>query len=342
MLWRCPRCRGSLEPGPTTLACHGCAARYPMIGGIPDLRLPGSSWIDQDADRIAAAELAARTDASAADLIRAVFAARRGWTSTRIDSRTREVLTAPRQLQAQLDDWLSPVVSAPGVLLDIGCGPGMLLAAAAGRRERLAGIDVSLVWLVAAKRLIEEHSEHGGRADLAAALGEALPLADGSVGALVSLDVIEHVHDPGTYLREIDRVLQDKGVLALSTPNRFSLAAEPHVGVWGVGWLPRRWQKGYVRWRSGQPYESVALLSAGELQRLCATHTRCDCRVMAPAVPAHALAHFPPYRQRLARIYNALVASPLGERLIRRVGAFFRVIGVKDAVKRAVSGPRRS
>ena len=94
------------------------------------------------------------------------------------------------------------------------------------------GIDVSMTWLVVAKKLV---SESGGKPFLAAGMAEALPLASDSIPAVVSLDVIEHVHDPDAYLAEIDRVLQPGGRAALSTPNRFSLTAEPHVFVWGVG-----------------------------------------------------------------------------------------------------------
>lgn len=87
---------------------------------------------------------------------------------------------------------------------------------------------------------------------MAAALGEALPLADGALSGVVSLDVIEHVDRPDAFLNEIDRVTRPGGRLALSTPNRFSLAPEPHVMVWGVGLLPRRYQARYVAWRSGK------------------------------------------------------------------------------------------
>lgn len=350
MSWCCPRCHGALTRDDAELACPRCVARYPVVAGIPDLRIPGPSWIDPAQDRADAEVLAARLAAArgnhshandgtasnggataasrgeAAAAIRSVFAARPGWTAARVETRTREVLTAPQHLKTQIREWLAPIVAQDGAILDVGCGPGMLLAAAADSGRPLIGIDVSLVWLVAARALIEEY---GGTADLAAALGEALPLADGAVGAVVSLDVIEHVDAPDRYLQEIDRALRPSGVLALSTPNRFSLAAEPHVGVWGVGWLPRTWQADYVRWRSGEPYHSVWLRSGRELRHLLAANTHCACRLMAPAVPAHALQHFPPHRRRLARLYNRLAEWRPTQPLLLFVGAFFRVVGVK-------------
>ena len=117
-------------------------------------------------------------------------------------------------------------------ILDIGCGSGGLLAEAATRGLPAAGIDASMTMLVAAKHMIEAH---GGIARLACAYGESLPIAEGSLGAVVMYDSIEHVSDVVDTLNEARRVLKPGGRMALSTPNRFSLAAEPHVFLWGVG-----------------------------------------------------------------------------------------------------------
>ena len=92
-------------------------------------------------------------------------------------------------------------------------------------------------------------------------------MPDGFDGAY-AFDVIEHVGDPAAYLREIDRVTRTGGRLAIATPNRFSLAPEPHIGVWGVGWLPRTLQRRYAEWRSGKPYAFTRLMSTWEAARL--------------------------------------------------------------------------
>jgi SAM-dependent methyltransferase len=219
--------------------------------------------------------------------VRRVFASQPGRTPADIDMRTRQVLEAPARLRRDLSGWLAGATSE-GRFLDLGCGPGMLLAAAAGLGRQGIGIDVSLVWLVVARRLI---AEHGGVPILAAGFAESLPLADGAVTAVVSLDVIEHVGDPAAYLREIDRVTAADGQVALSTPNRYSLAPEPHVGVWGVGWLPRRLQRRYAEWRSGKSYAYTRLLSSWETVRLVRRYTRFRPRLIAPAIPEEEMAH---------------------------------------------------
>jgi SAM-dependent methyltransferase len=53
----------------------------------------------------------------------------------------------------------------------------------------------------------------------------ALPFADGSFHSAVSLQVIEHIWDPVTYLRELDRCTS--GPIVISTPNR--PVHSPHV-----------------------------------------------------------------------------------------------------------------
>jgi SAM-dependent methyltransferase len=158
---------------------------------------------------------------------------------------------------------------------------------------------------------------------------------------VVSLDVIEHVADPVPFLQEIDRVTGPGGTLALSTPNRFSLAAEPHVFVWGVGWLPRSKQKQYVRWRSGKSYEFTRLLSTWEMSRLLRQHTQFEFELRVPAIPANDIADFPSRRAALARGYNTLVRWQIANPLLLRLGPFFRVIGTKPTTGHRVSSEAR-
>ncbi|HEU4702731.1 MAG TPA: methyltransferase domain-containing protein, partial [Conexibacter sp.] len=298
-VWCCPSCRGALivHEQEARMRCGGCDARYGIYGGVPDLRVDRPAWIDIDEDRDAAARLERdHRSKSLEDMIRAVFGAQAGRSQHQVDMRTRQVLASPGRLTTQLDGWLRSATRSG--FLDLGCGPGMLLAAAAGRGASGLGIDVSLLWLVVARRMI---AEHGGRATLCAGFAESLPLRDASVPAIVSLDVIEHVADQRRYLAEIDRIAADGATLALATPNRFSLSAEPHVHVWGVGWLPARFQARYVFARSGRPYEFVRLLSVPGLARLLRRHTRIRGRFLVPPVPDEEIESYHPRRARLAR-----------------------------------------
>lgn len=327
-IWRCPRCRGLLAGDAAGgLQCQLCVARYEAVAGIPDLRVQTAAWIDYEEDLAEARRLAEETEGwSVEDLVRSVFAARREWDVARTDRRTREVLAAPHRLRREISGWLSEATAGEG-FLDVGCGPGMLLAAAAAEGRRGVGIDVSMVWLIVAQRLI---TAWGGVPILAGASAEALPLADGAVSGAVSLDVIEHVGDPRGFLAEIDRVVAPGGRIALSTPNRYSLGAEPHVSVWGVAWLPRSFQQGYVKWRSGKSYEFTRLLSAREARRLMRRHTDFRFEFLIPPIDKDDIARFTVRRAVLAQLYNQLITLKWLRSLLLHVGPFFRVVGCKQ------------
>ena len=329
-VWVCPSCRSTLVASDphARLTCTGCAAEFGIFGGVPDMRVDRPAWIDLDEDREAAVRLERDFRGKSLEaMVRAVFESQAGRSQQQIAIRTRQVLVAPGRLTTQLDGWLNTAAGRPG-FLDLGCGPGMLLAAAAGRGVSGLGIDVSLVWLVVARRMIEQH---GGVATLCAAFAESLPLPDARTPAIVSLDVIEHVGDQERYLAEIDRVASDGAALALATPNRFSLAAEPHVHVWGVGWLPSRVQARYVRARSGRSYDFVRLLSAPGLAMLLRRRTRFAGRFIVPQVPDDEIEGMHARRARLARLYNRLGESALLRWPLLSVGPFFRYTGTARA-----------
>lgn len=324
-IWRCPHCRGELTMQAHGASCVACGAVYESFGGVLDLRPRDIPWIDYEKEAAEARRMVVETAVfDAEQTVRYVFAARPNWDERRVEKFTRQVLQAPLRLRREINGWLSPVLSKEGVLLDLGCGPAMLCAAAALEGYRAIGLDVSLVWLMVGRKLV---AEHGGDPQLVAAVAQALPLADGSVTGVASLDVIEHVGDVGGYLAEIDRVLAPGGYVAMATPNRFSLAAEPHTSLWGVGWLPRRLQRPYVRWRIKDPYEGTSLLSAGELKRLFRQHTRIEISIRLPRLTDEAMAYFPLYRRVLARLYNAMSGLAVAGPILRHIGAFFQIVG---------------
>ena len=327
MIWRCPRCRGELVEVDKNVACNVCGKRYQSFEGIPDLRMEGPTWVDHEKDQAQARQLITETVGfSVEKTVRYVFGWNKEMGEAWREKRTRQVMQASKRLATEIQGWLRQCLPPDATFLELGCGPGQLLAAAAAAGHQGIGIDVRLVWLLVAKRLIEEA---GGTPILAAAMAESLPLIDESIRGIVSLDVIEHVADASIYLREIDRVMAPGSYLALATPNRFSLTAEPHVGVWGVGWVPRRWQKSYAKFRSGFPYDFVRLLSVNEARRLFRRHTCIDVTIIMPEIPEMEIVHFPTHRKMLARLYNRLARWKVLNPLFRLIGPFFRIVGRK-------------
>ena len=72
------------------------------------------------------------------------------------------------------------------MIVDVGCGTGAT-ASALAQRGRVVGVDFSPLALQAcAKR---------GLRELLRARAEAIPLASGSVDAIVATDILEHLDD---------------------------------------------------------------------------------------------------------------------------------------------------
>lgn len=102
---------------------------------------------------------------------------------------------------------------APASTLDIGCGRGFLLnhLADAGL-ENLTGMDVY-------EDVVTDRFRFA-RGDVT----QRLPFEDGEFECVVAGEIIEHVPDPDSLLREIRRVLTPGGTLVISTPNMVSWA----------------------------------------------------------------------------------------------------------------------
>jgi 2-polyprenyl-6-hydroxyphenyl methylase / 3-demethylubiquinone-9 3-methyltransferase len=121
------------------------------------------------------------------------------------------------------------------LILDAGCGGGLVSRELAAAGVEVVGIDLGLGSLNAARRAVPVRFRP--------VLGrlESLPFADGSFDAVVAADVLEHIPDLPGAVRELARVLRPGGRLLLDTINRTPWAW--FVGVFGAervtGLVPR-------------------------------------------------------------------------------------------------------
>ena len=111
---------------------------------------------------------------------------------------------------------LVPPAARPGaVLVDLGCGAGLLAPHVAGKGYRHVGVDL----VASALRQAGAHGIEPVRADVT-----GLPLADGCADVVSAGELLEHVPGWPAVVTEACRVLRPGGVLVLDTLNATALS----------------------------------------------------------------------------------------------------------------------
>jgi SAM-dependent methyltransferase len=128
-----------------------------------------------------------------------------------------------------IEPLLDAVQVGPGVrVLDVGCGPGALSAAAAARGALVTGADLAEGMLAQARR---NHPE----LEFVHADAEDLPFADGTFDVAVGAFIVNHLPHPERAAAELTRVAQ-RVALAMWGP-------QDEVAIFG---LPTRAAEGLV------------------------------------------------------------------------------------------------
>lgn len=136
-------------------------------------------------------------------------------------------------------------------VLDLGCGDGLFAQLAFG--DTLAfGVDPD------SRELRVSGNSSGPYQSVIQAFGSDIPLADCSVGSVVSNSVLEHIRDVRAVIAEAHRILRPSGAFIVTVPsNRFE-----HFGgiatvlkALGLQVTRERWCKFYNRfWRHYHAY----------------------------------------------------------------------------------------
>ena len=163
---------------------------------------------------------------------------------------------------------------------------------------------------------------------LVCANAEALPFPDGVFSRVYSLGMVEHCSDVDAVAKEARRGLGPRGRLRFRTVNRYSLLREPHVGVWGVGYLPRRWQSRYVRWRSGRGYEQHHPWSVSELSCALRRAGFSDVSVAAASTLPSELVGAGTGMRLLAPLYQIARRLPILRRGVTQIAPILEIVGV--------------
>jgi len=321
----CPVCRARLNRQPQGFQCLPCKREYRFVFGILDFRVSLPAGFDAGGDVELARLLSERErELDFPGLLHLYYRHHPEPSESLHKLHLAHLAGEEQQARAALDDLeRRRPFARDDAVVEVGCGLGQYTAVAAERVEQAIGVDLSLAFLVLARKRL------GGRGAVVAAEAERLPFRDGSAAAVIAADVIEHVADQRRSIEEMGRLLIPGGFLFLSTPNRFSLAPEPHVGLWGIGYLPRRWARRYVRRRRRVAYD-VHLLSVFSLGRLLGGEFPGPFRIRIPDLSPRQIELFPAWKRALAGLYRALRQLPVLRNVFYLLGPFFHVLAVKD------------
>lgn len=303
----CPLCKGPLRTALDAYSCDPCRKEYPVLYGIPDFRILPDRYLSIEEDRRKGVRLfEAASNRSFAEMLDYYYSI-----TPEVSPALARKFAAHALREAKIAEAALAGISTGGRLLDVGCSTGGLVAAAARRFSAVMGVDVAFRWLVVGAVRVREA---GIQAPLVCANAEFLPFPPDAFAAVTATDLLEHVVAPAPVIAECRRVAEPGGVCYFSTNNRYSFAPEPHVNVWGVGWLPRHLQARYVRLASGRVYRNISLRSAAELEAAARAAGFTGCR----AAPAPLAA--PGRLERLQSIYNRVRRMPVVSRLLRWCG----------------------
>ncbi len=125
-------------------------------------------------------------------------------------------------------------------LLDVGCGNGLTLAAAARLGADTYGVDFSAEGLALAK-------ENSPTTEFTQADGCRMPFASGDLDLVLNVGSLEHYLDPALGVREMRRVVRPDGRVLILVPD-FSLR-EKQLGVqeYELMWSERKWASAIER-----------------------------------------------------------------------------------------------
>jgi len=334
----CPLCHEPLQHESAAYVCERDRRSYPLILGIPDFRIvpdylaqaekeqPLVARLVTEYPRRSFAELVECFDSLLPVRPKNLIAKHRAHLHTNTVRGIHTLKTIRRVTTFSDSDRF----------LEIGCGMGGFLPVAAGVFQSVVGLDLSMPRLILAKKRLEQAEQPP---ILLCACAESLPLSGESFHLVVASDVIEHVQNQGRVMHEAHRVLVPGGAVFLATPNRWSLTPEPHVNVWGVGFLPMAWRERYVQLVQHVSYRGITLLNWFEIRRLLHQTRFKGWRIILPTFASEHAASLPVWARAAMPIYNLLKDHSVTKWLVCLFGPSFHVVCIKakpsDGVKEA-------
>lgn len=152
-------------------------------------------------------------------------------------------------------------------LLDLGCGEGRhSISAFLAADAEIVGLDLGLEDLRTAKGRLNDFAWPASKKGYCAFIqgtGHQLPFADNTFDQVICSEVLEHIPDYPSFLREIQRVLKPGGLFAVSVPRYF-----PEWVCWQLSDAYHQVEGGHVRiFRAGRLRQQIQSLGMRFLGR---------------------------------------------------------------------------
>jgi SAM-dependent methyltransferase len=320
-LFLCPQCRHSVSKQPDSYTCAGCAKEYPIIFGIADFRLRSDRYLSLEEERAKAIRLATETEQNFSTMLDYYY---------EITDDVPPVLAArykayhyngPGQARRSLERL---GIAADDVILDVGCGTGGALIAAAEKCSHIYGMDIALRWLIICQQRLREQ---GVTATLVCADVEASPFPDRYFSKIVATDLLENVYSVDRTLIVLGRLLKTEGKLWLAGSNKFCLGPHPSTRLWAIGYFPESLRRRLVTYLRGvDSLRFINLISPGRIIRY-AKKIGLNAHMLSPRmIVMDDEESYPASDRLLIRTYILLARLPLIRQILIWVGPAFEMI----------------
>lgn len=325
----CPSCRTSLAGSGASGSyhCEVCKKEYSSCAGVPDFRVFPDAFFSVEEDRKRSEAMLEVIDRfsftelleyywSLSDITPPLLRRKFLRSAAMGEHRARRVLSSFQ------DGTFKRVVRARRVL-DVGSGNGNFLVVAAEHYSQVIGIDIGMRHLHVSRRRFMDRGVPIPA--LACCCAEYLPFPDGYFDLIVISSTLEFARDKDRILSECARTLAPGGALYIQTVNRYSISRDPYAYLWGVGFLPRRSQAAYVRWRRQAVYGHIKTISLRELKRLTARHFT-QRQIALPDIDISVLPNFSWTTRLQIRVFKTLRTWPVFRHVFVSLGPGWEIL----------------
>ena len=325
----CPQCRDPVGREKEAYHCARCAIIFPVLFGIPDFRLSPDRYLSLSEERAKAKRLHdyAQTHSFAETV--AEYYRITDDVSPEMAVRFSEYVLAGEARGSAALGAIPARDAGAGRLLDVGCGAGGTVAAAARTGRDVTGIDIALRWLVIAQKRLQEEGLSG---ELVCGDIANPPFADKAFDCVIATDLFEHLPDPDAGAGAIRSLLAPSGQIYATGANRLTVTRYAPAGLWGVGYLPTSLRRRYVVWRCGiDTLRFLKMQSPSSLSRLFARAGFTDIRPSPLTISSDRGATLKPFRRLIFGLYRALCRVAITRAVLVRVGPVFEISAINPA-----------